>query len=124
MTLQPSVGPWLLFQFLDLIHSRYDSLDGGSARRKASTYTEQNKHRINAYNPDIHSLSGIRTHDPSIRENEDSPCIRARGHCDRHLRCMYVLIPLMKTKFGSLQFPIRLYLLTNFHCILFFHLHD
>jgi hypothetical protein len=42
MALQPFVGPWLLFQFLDPIHSRQDSLDGGSARRKASTYT-QNK---------------------------------------------------------------------------------
>jgi hypothetical protein len=30
------------FQFLDPIHSRYDSLDGGSARRKAATYTQNN----------------------------------------------------------------------------------
>jgi phosphatidylglycerophosphate synthase len=33
--LQPFVGPWPLFQF-HLIHSWQDSLDGGSARRKAS----------------------------------------------------------------------------------------
>jgi hypothetical protein len=33
------VGPWPLFQFITLIHSRYDSLDGGSAGRKAATYT-------------------------------------------------------------------------------------
>jgi hypothetical protein len=39
MVLQPFVGPWPLFQFLDPIHSRQVSLDGGSARRKASTYT-------------------------------------------------------------------------------------
>jgi hypothetical protein len=31
-------------QFLDPIHSRYDPLDGESARRKASTYT-QNKRK-------------------------------------------------------------------------------
>jgi hypothetical protein len=37
-----SFGPWPLFQFLSPIRSRYDSLDGGSARRKAATYT-QNK---------------------------------------------------------------------------------
>jgi hypothetical protein len=27
-TLQPFAGPWPLFQFLDPIHSRQDSLDG------------------------------------------------------------------------------------------------
>jgi hypothetical protein len=32
----------------------------------------------------IHGLSGIRTHDPSVRANEDSSCLRSRGHCDRH----------------------------------------
>jgi hypothetical protein len=39
IALHPFVGPWSLFQFLDPIHSRYDSLDGGSAHREASTYT-------------------------------------------------------------------------------------
>jgi hypothetical protein len=35
---------WALaaFQFLNPIQSRYDSLDGGSARPKASTYTQIN----------------------------------------------------------------------------------
>jgi hypothetical protein len=42
-------GPFPLFQFLNPIHSRYDSLDGGSASRKAATYTWQHKHRINAH---------------------------------------------------------------------------
>jgi hypothetical protein len=40
-------------------------------------------HRINAYNTDIRSLSGIRTHDPSVRTSEDSSCPRPRGHYDR-----------------------------------------
>jgi hypothetical protein len=39
MALQP-FGPWSLFNFLNPIHSRYDSLDGGSARRKVATYTQ------------------------------------------------------------------------------------
>jgi hypothetical protein len=30
--------PWPLFQFLNPIHNRQDSLDEGSARRKAATY--------------------------------------------------------------------------------------
>jgi hypothetical protein len=35
---------WALvaFQFFNPIHSRKDSLDGGSARRKAATYTQNN----------------------------------------------------------------------------------
>jgi hypothetical protein len=32
---------------------------------------------------DIHASSGIRTHDPSVREGEDSSCLRPRCHCDR-----------------------------------------
>jgi hypothetical protein len=40
--------------------------------------------RINAHNTDIHALSGVRTHDPSVQASEDSSCLRARGHCDRH----------------------------------------
>jgi hypothetical protein len=43
MALQP-LGPWPFFQFLNPIRSRQDSLDGGSARRNAATYTQtQNK---------------------------------------------------------------------------------
>jgi hypothetical protein len=42
MPLQPFVGPWPLFQFPGPAHSRQDSLGGGSARRKASTYTQNN----------------------------------------------------------------------------------
>jgi hypothetical protein len=39
MALQPFVGPWPLFQFRNPVYSRYNSLNGGSARRKAATYT-------------------------------------------------------------------------------------
>jgi hypothetical protein len=43
--LQSFIGPWpLSFQFLDPLHSWQDSLDGGSARRKAATYTGKRKH--------------------------------------------------------------------------------
>jgi hypothetical protein len=41
MAVQP-FGPRPLFQFLNPIHSRYDSLDGGSARRKAAARTQNN----------------------------------------------------------------------------------
>jgi hypothetical protein len=42
MVLHPFVGPWPLFQFLNPIHSRLGSLGGGSARRKAVTYMQNN----------------------------------------------------------------------------------
>jgi hypothetical protein len=42
MALELFVGLLPLFPFLNPTHSRQDSLDGGSARRKAATYT-QNK---------------------------------------------------------------------------------
>jgi hypothetical protein len=31
----------------------------------------------------MHALSGIRTHDPSVRAGEDGSCLRPRDHCDR-----------------------------------------
>jgi hypothetical protein len=71
----PSLGPGLFF-----LLRRTGSLDGGSARRKATTYTQDN---TNTERTNIHALSGIRTHDPRVRASEDSLCLRPRGHCDR-----------------------------------------
>jgi hypothetical protein len=39
-------------------------------------------HRINAHK-NIHALREIRTQDSSVPANEDSSCLRPRGHCDR-----------------------------------------
>jgi hypothetical protein len=47
---------------------------------KHRTTWTQNK-RI--HTPNIHALSGIRAHDPSVRASEDSSCLRPRGYCDR-----------------------------------------
>jgi hypothetical protein len=47
--------------------------------------TGQHEHRINAHT-DIQALSGVRIHDPSVRANENSACLRPlrlRGNCDR-----------------------------------------
>jgi hypothetical protein len=46
-------------------------------------YTAQHKHRINANTPNIHALSGIRTHNSGVRASEDSSCLRPSGYCDR-----------------------------------------
>jgi hypothetical protein len=64
----------------NLIHSRWDSLDGGSARRKAVTYTQDNTN--------IHASNGIGTHALSVGAG-DSSCLRPRGHCDRLLFMHY-----------------------------------
>jgi hypothetical protein len=64
-------------------------LDGGSARRKAATYT-QNNTNTNAY-IDIHASSGIGTHDTSVRADEDGLCLRPRGRCDRQVIIMKII---------------------------------
>jgi methylglyoxal synthase len=35
--------------------------------QQAATYTGQHEHRINTHNINIHALSAIQTHDPSVR---------------------------------------------------------
>jgi hypothetical protein len=72
-----------LFQFLDPVHSRQDRLDGESARRKVSTYTQNNIKAELTHNTDIHPLGGIRTHDLCGRASEDILCFRPRVYCDR-----------------------------------------
>jgi hypothetical protein len=82
MDLQPFVGPWPFFKFLDPIQSQYDSLDGGSAHRKTATYTKNNINRTNEHNKDIHAFSRIRTQDPSFRATEESSRLRRRDQFD------------------------------------------
>jgi hypothetical protein len=86
MALQPFVGPWHLLQFRNLFYTdgrtpwtSVTSLSQGRYLR-----TGQHKHRINAYTY-IHALNDIRTHDPSVRASEDSPCLRPRCHRDRYI---------------------------------------
>jgi hypothetical protein len=74
-------GPWPLSQFLNPRQSRYDSLDGGSARRKAATHTQNNTNTEYTYT-DIRASSGIQSYDPSVRADEDGSRLRPRGHCD------------------------------------------
>jgi hypothetical protein len=83
MDLQPFVGPWPLLQFRNLYYT-----DGRTPwtsdipSQGRYLHTRQQKHRINAYT-DIHALSGIRTHYPSLRAIEDSSCLKPCGHRNR-----------------------------------------
>jgi hypothetical protein len=47
---------------------------------KHRTAQTQNKH---IYTPNIHALSGIRTHDHGLRASEDSSCLRTLGYSER-----------------------------------------
>jgi hypothetical protein len=82
MALQPFVGPWQLFQSPNPIHSQLEHLDGELAHLKAASYTQNNTNTEKTHT-DIHALSGIRTHYPSVRASEESSCLRRRGHCHR-----------------------------------------
>jgi hypothetical protein len=84
MALPAHSGPRPLIQFRNHF-SQSVELPGRVISPSQGRYlnTEQHKHRINAYTPNIHALIGIRTHDPSVQASEDSSFLRLRGHCDR-----------------------------------------
>jgi hypothetical protein len=79
-------GPWPLIQFRNHFSQTVGIL-GRVISQSQGLYlnTEQHKHGMNAYThtPNIHVSSGIRTHDPRVRANKDSSCLRPRGYCDR-----------------------------------------
>jgi hypothetical protein len=77
MALQPFVGPWPLFQFRNPIHSRYDPLDGGSANRKASTYTQDS---INT--EQTHASMPWVAFEPTIPVFERVKTVHALDHAD------------------------------------------
>jgi hypothetical protein len=56
---------WVLaiFKFLD------PWMGDQHVRRPLYLHSEQHKHKINVHNTDIRVLSGIRTHDPSVRQS-------------------------------------------------------
>jgi hypothetical protein len=82
-------GPWPLIQF------RHFFTDGRTPWRSDQPVARPlPKHRTNAHThtQNIHALSGIRTHDPSVRAREDSSCLRPRGYCDRPMNKMVQII--------------------------------
>jgi hypothetical protein len=78
----PLLGLGRFFSFLILYTAgRTPWMGDQPVARPLPTYRK--KYRINAHNTNIHALSGIRTHDRSVRANEDSSSLRPRGHCDQ-----------------------------------------
>jgi hypothetical protein len=70
--------------------------------------TQGNTNRINAHNTDIHVLSGIRTHDPSVRVSEDSSCFRPRGHCGQQCKSLatQLFTTMCENRIVNTQLPI------------------
>jgi hypothetical protein len=58
-----------------------------NARARARTHT-----RIHTQTPGIHALSGIRTHDHSVRACEDSSCLRRLSYRDWHFMFIIIII--------------------------------
>jgi hypothetical protein len=66
VAVQPFVGPWLLFQFLDLLHSRYDSLPFASPLPTHGTTQTQNKRTQTSmpqvgFEPTMSVFGGLKT---------------------------------------------------------------
>jgi hypothetical protein len=81
-----SIGhPWnVLFQFSPLI--LYTVGRTSWTVNQPISRPLRTKNNTDTINADIHALSGMRTHDPSVRRGEDSLCLRPCGHCDRVTR--------------------------------------
>jgi hypothetical protein len=72
LSLYESTPLWILAAFWALIlyTAGRTPWTGDQPCRKAATYT-QNKTNMEETHTDIHALSGIRTHDPTVRAGED-----------------------------------------------------
>jgi hypothetical protein len=70
------------------VHHKSHLPDRGSnpGRRGRKPATNRLSYAVALYTPNIHTLSGFWTHDPSVQANENSSCLRSRGYCDRLLR--------------------------------------
>jgi hypothetical protein len=87
LSLYGSTALWTLAAFFSfLIYTQSVGLFGrGISRRKAATYT-QNNTNTEWMHTDIHALSGIRTHDPSVKAGEEISWRRPRDYCDRRVK--------------------------------------
>jgi hypothetical protein len=96
VALQPFIGPWPLFQSLNLFTQSVGLLGRGIS-------PSQGRYLHTGQHTDIHALSGIRTHDPSVRASEDSSWLRPRGHSDGQLS-QYTAIKTLKKEQHSISF--------------------
>jgi hypothetical protein len=100
MTLPDHSGPRPLIQIRNHFYTggrtpwTSDQLVARPLPKQKTTQT-QNK-RI--HTPNIYALSGIRTHDPSVRASEDSSFLRPRCYCDRLCTMLCSILILAKAR--------------------------
>jgi hypothetical protein len=82
MALSAHSGPRPLIQFRN--HFTQTVSDQHDARLLPTHRTTQRQNK-RIHTPNIHALSGIRTHDPSDRASEDSSCLTPRGYICRSI---------------------------------------
>jgi hypothetical protein len=85
------LGPCLFFSFVIIFTQTSDQPVARPLPKHRTTRTRSKRTQTSM--PRV----GFEIHDPSVRANEDSSCLRRRGHCDRH-RMRYLLIILDKIR--------------------------
>jgi hypothetical protein len=79
--------------------------DQPAARPLPAHRTTQSRNKCT----DIHALSGIGTHDHSVRTSEDSSCLRPHDHCNRHTK-RFTFIYFMQQANGDIDGTCNQYL--------------
>jgi hypothetical protein len=81
---QPIQGPGLFFSSVIIFTCGRTPLSSDQfvARPLSKHRTTQTQNKL-IHTPNIRVLSGIRTHDPSVRASDESSYLRPRGYCDR-----------------------------------------
>jgi hypothetical protein len=96
---------WALATSSFLIYSQSVGPFGRGISSSQGLYlnTEKLKQNKHIYTPNIHVLSGTRTHDHSVRANEDSSCLRPFGYRGRH----FIIIITSKFPLAKWFLPLR-----------------
>jgi hypothetical protein len=91
MALLVHSGPRHLIQFRN--HFSHSTTPWSSVQPVARTLPEHRTTQThNNHIPNIHTLSGIQTHEPSVRSSKENSCHRPRGHSDRLFSSLLTII--------------------------------
>jgi hypothetical protein len=88
VTLHPFVGPWPLFQFLDLF-TKSVGLLGRVISPSQGRYLHTEQHKLNKRTQTSMLWFGSEPTIPVFERATEGSCLRRCGHCDRHsgMRC-------------------------------------
>jgi hypothetical protein len=79
-------GPGLLFSSVIILYrGRTPWSSDQFVVRPLPTHRTAQIQNKRIHTPNIHALSGIRTHDRGVRMSQDIPCLRSRGHTQSYL---------------------------------------